>query len=597
MGNLNAIWRGVLALLVFLPAYAAAQTDKYFVDVAISNASPLLTEEVTLSYKLRYKGNSISLVNPRFDIQSPEFSPGFAVQRQGRSGGMDLDFSGNITVFEYAYILKPQKAGTFTIGAAQIKFEGASYASKSLTVKVLPADAPPDMAQADNIFIDANLTKSSPFKGEEFVLTYKLYSRYELLGIEEQTAPTIDGFSSNLLSRDQQPRIRVEKINGQDYYTLDLYRTELYPLRSGEFSIDPFQMTVVASVPTGRRIRDFWGNRMEVRRESLKLKSPSVRVNVRDLPSTGIPDDFNGAVGQFDLKTSLSATETTTGEPLTLRITLSGQGNLKLIGDPKLELPPGFEVYDPKISNGAGSKTYEYLLIPGKPGEFVLKPFSFSYFDPKTARYVSKSGESYTIKVAQGDGTTSSAGALAGLSKEEVEKLGQDIRYLETATPAFLKPRKPFLGSAYFFAGLAAPLLFGIPLFVMARKHRANRADIRGQRNRRARKAAEKRLQQARQLVTKGDRRAFYDELVRAIWGYLGDKFGMAQSELNRDQIRLRLAEHGLDAGTIDRLIALLDRAEMALFAPGAVGSLHSDCEDAISLLAGMDAGITKEML
>jgi len=587
---------GLFALLLLLPALLQAQSDKYFIDVAISNASPLLTEEVTLTYKLRYKGNSISLVNPRFDIQPPDFSPGFAIQRQGKSGGMDLDFSGSITVFEYSYILKPQKAGSFTIGPAQIKFNNESYSSKSLSVKVLPADAPPDIAQADNIFIDASLTKANPFKGEEFVLSYKLYSRYELLGIEEQMAPTIDGFTSNLLSRDQQPRIRVEKINGQDYYTLDLYRTELYPLRGGEFRIDPFQITVVASVPTGRRIRDFWGNRMEVRRETLKLKSPSVRVNVRDLPGAGVPPDFNGAVGQFDLKTSLSATETTTGEPLTLRITLSGQGNLKLIGDPKLDLPPGFEAYDPKINNGAGSKTYEYLLIPGKPGEFTLSPFSFSYFDPKTERYVSKQGETYVIQVAQGDGTTASSGALAGLSKEEVEKLGQDIRYLETGTPAFSRARKPFLGSPLYYAGLVAPLLLAFPLFFVARKQRASRADIKGRRNRRARKAAEKRLQLARQFAAKGQHRAFYDELVRAVWGYLGDKFGMAQSELNRDQIRLRLAEHGIDLATTDRLIALLDRAEMALYAPGLAGSLDSDCEEAINLLAGMDAGITKEV-
>jgi hypothetical protein len=135
------------------------------------------------------------------------------------------------------------------------------------------------------------------------------------------------------------------------------------------------------------------------------------------------------------------------------------------------------------------------------------------------------------------------------------------------------------------------------PLFFLARKQRASRADIKGRRHRRARKAAEKRLQQARQFAAKGQHRAFYDELVRAVWGYLGDKFGMAQSELNRDQIRLRLAEHGIEPATTDRLIKLLDRAEMALYAPGLAGSLDSDCEEAISLLAGMDAGITKEML
>ena len=224
-------------------------------------------------------------------------------------------------------------------------------------------------------------------------------------GYEEQIAPTIEGFTSNILNRGQQAGGKVEKINCQDYYTLDLYRSELYPLRSGEFKIDPFQMTVVASVPTGRRIKDFWGNRLEVRRENVKVKSPSVRVNVRDLPTAGRPANLNGAVGNFDLNSSLSATETVTGEPLTLLIQISGQGNLKLIGDPKLDLPPGFESYDPKINVGNGSKTYEYLLIPGKPGEFTLNPMSFSYFDPKTERYVSLGNESFDIKVGKGNGT------------------------------------------------------------------------------------------------------------------------------------------------------------------------------------------------
>ncbi len=575
---------------------AFAQSEKYFVDVELSNTSPLITEQVTITYKLKYKGNNISLMNPKFDIQAPDLGQNFEILRQGRTGGMDLDFSGSITVFQYAYILKPLKTGSFTIGAADVRFDNNTYRSKSLNINVLAADAPPDIAQTDNIFIDASISKLNPYKGEEFILTYKLYSKYELLGIEEQVAPTIDGFSSNMLNQDQQVRIKAEKINGQDFYTLDLYRTELYPLRSGEFRIEPFQMTVVASVPTGRKIRDFWGNRMEVRRESVKLKSPAVRVNVRELPTEGMPENFNGAVGNFDLKTDLSSTETVTGEPLTLRISVSGQGNLKLIGDPKLDLPPGFESYDPKVTAGAQSKTYEYLLIPGKPGEFTLNPFSFSYFDPKAERYVSLGNDPVVIRVGQGTGTAALGANTAGLTKEEVEKLGQDIRYLVTDTPAFISSVQPFFGSALFYVGLAGPLFMAVPLFLLARKNRERRADLRGQRNRRARKAAEKRLRHAKELAVKGDRKTFYDELVRAVWGYLSDKFGIAQSELNREEIRRILAENQLEAAMIDELVALLDRAEMALYAPGGSGSLNSDCEAAVNLLAGMDSSLTKRM-
>ncbi len=586
-----------VSILLLCGSLLRAQSDQYFVEVELSNPSPLISEQITVSYKLRYRGNNISLMNPSFDVQAPDFGDAFQVLRQGRSGGMDLDFSGSITVFQYAYILKPLKTGTFTVGPATIQFNQERYTSKSLSIKVLPADAPPDLAQADNIFIDASLSKANPYKGEELILSYKLYSRYELLGIEEQTPPTIDGFSANLLNRDQQVRVKVEKINGQDFYTLDLYRAELYPLRSGDFRLDPFQMSVVANVPTGRRVRDFWGNRLEVRRESVRLNSPAVRINVRDLPEAGKPANFNGAVGSYQLKTDLSSRETSTGEPLTYRIQISGQGNLKLIGDPKLNLPPGFEAYDPKTHIGSTGKSYEYLIIPGKPGEFTLDPYSFSYFDPKAERYVNLSTEPYVIQVAPGEGGMIQSGSTAGLTKEEVEKLGEDIRYLQTTTPAFSRRSRPQMGGLIFFIGIGAPLVLAIPVFLLARKQREKQADLMGQRNRRARRAAEKRLRQARVLADKGEHKAFYNELIRAVWGYLGDKFGIAQSDMSRDAIRHTLNERGVKEGSTNELIALLDRAEMALYAPVSSNAVAGECELAVRLLSDLEASITNKML
>ncbi len=581
-----------LVTCLLLPGSGAAlraQQEAYFVDVELSNASPLMTETVTLTYKLRYKGSSISLVNPRFDIQPPDFGPGFDVLRQGRSGGMDFDFSGSITVFSYAYILKPLRTGTYQLGPAEVVFNEERYRSKGVTIKVLEASAPPEISQADNIFIDASLSRASPYKGEEFILTYKLYSRYELLGIEEQTPPTVEGFSANLLSKDQQVRVKLEKINGQDFYTLDLYRAELYPLRSGEFRMDPFQMKVVANVPTGRRVRDFWGNRMEVRRESLNIKSPALKVNVRDLPASGMPENFQGAVGQFQLQTSLSALETSTGEPLTYRIQISGQGNLKLLGEPQLQLPPGFEAYDPQISSGANSRSYEYLLIPGKPGEFNLAPYGFSYFDPKQERYVELQGESYAIAVRPGEGGSGQQSS-AGLTKEEIEKLGEDIRYLVTEAPAFEPPRAPLAGSVLFYTGWSAPLLLALPLLAMARRRREHLADHRTRRQRKARKAAEKRLRNARQHLASGQSKGFYSELLLALKSYLSDKYGLEPGSISKDTIRHCLEERAVEPAAISELLGLIERAEMALYAPMAASSLQQDWEAAAGLLVRLDS-------
>ena len=577
-------------LLVWAPGELRAASGEYSATLEVSNPSPLLTEQVTVSLKLVFQGSRLNLVNPRFDIDVPDFGDHFQVLRQGRNNNMDLRLGGAMTVFDYVFVLKPLKEGSFTVDGATVRFNGESYAAEPVSIKVLPASTPPEQAAKENIFIDVSLSRNKPWKGEEFIATYKLYSRYELLQQLEDNPPTFDGFSVNNLTKAGDKRIRVERFAGQDYYTLELYRGQLYPLRDGEFKLPPYRVKMVASVPTGRKVRDFWGVRDEIRRTTLNLASPVARINVRDLPA-GAPSDFNGAVGRFDLKSDLSGTETPAGEPLTLSLRISGDGNLKLIGEPKLELPPGFEAYEPRIKATGSSKTFEYLLIPGKPGTFTLDPFSFSYFDTREERYIRRESPVYDINVSPGSGVVGVTGAgTAGLGKEEVEKLGQDIRYLATELPpmgdgsliAFRRPP--------YWVALALPFMLLPGLRWVAVRRRRSLADTGGRRNRAARKMATRRLRSAKTSAAAGDRKAFYDDLVRALWGYLSDRFGLEASGQSRDGIRTTLAERGLDAGLTAELIALLDRGEMALYAPAGGGSLDDDYQSAVALLEKLES-------
>jgi hypothetical protein len=572
------------------PAAPAPQDDAYVARLEIDNPAPLVTEQVTVSIKLEYRGNRLSLVNPRFDLQVPDFGEHFKVLRQGRQNRMDFSFGQAMTVFEYVFVLQPLQEGPFTIDGAAVVFNDKTYRAEPLNVKVLPASTPPEQAAKENIFIDATLSRTKPWKGESFVVTYKLYSRYELLQQLEDNAPTFDGFSATNLSRDQERRIRVERVGGQDYYTLELYRGELYPLRSGTVTVPPYRAKMVAAVPTGRKVRDFWGTRDEIRRTALDLASPELRIPVRELPA-GAPEDFNGAVGRFDLDASLSGTETPAGEPLTLKLTISGTGNLKLIGEPRLDLPPGFEAYEPRISAQGNAKTFEYLLIPGKPGTFPLEPFSFSYFDTREERYVRRRSPEWTVTVTPGAGVPGTAAAGTGnLSKEDVEKLGQDIRYLQPELGPKGGPRPSPFATAWFPALLGLPLLLAPGLWWWGRRSRERAADTAGRRTRGARRMAEKRLRQARKLAGGSDRKAFYDELLRALWDYLADRFGIDRGQLGSQAIRDALAARGVPAERVEALLALLDRAQMALYAPSAEGGPQADLETATALVAELES-------
>jgi hypothetical protein len=569
----------------------AQNLDAFAARLAVDNPTPLITEQVTVSILLEYRGRSLNLVNPSYDLEVPDFGEHFKVVKQGRRNAMDLSFGGPMKVFEYVFILQPLKEGPFTVDGAAVIFKDRRYATDPIDIKVLPASTPPEQATKENIFIDASLSRTKPWKGESMVITYKLYSRYELLNLSEESPPTFDGFSATNMSRNQERRIRVERFGNREYYTLELFRAELYPLRGGTQVIPQYKAKVLAAVPTGRKLRSYWGTQDEVKRQYIDLASPELRIPVRELPSNA-PADFNGAVGRFDLDAELSGTETAAGEPLTLRLRISGDGNLKLIGDPKLNLPPAFEAYEPQIKSSGSAKTYEYLIIPGKPGNFTLEPFSFSYFDTRQGQYVRRSTPSWEIAVSPGEGLPISGGGVTLQGKESVEQLAQDIRYLQAELPPKGSGEEVLFTCAPYWVAWALPFALAPGLWWFGRRRRAALADVQGRRTRGARRMAEKRLKKARKLAASGERKAFYDELVHALWAYLGDRFGLESGQLNREGIRETLGQRGVPQEAVERCIALLDRSEMALYAPVDSGGPSADLETATGLLADIESAL-----
>jgi hypothetical protein len=583
----------ILSIIVCLLSVSGFTQSKYYVDFDISNTTPTQNEEIQITYKLMFRGNNIKLHNPRFQITKPKFGDNFKILKEGQPNNRSFNFggSGGMTIYQYLFVLKANKTGNMTIPPMSIAYEGKTYTSKSASLKVLKSNAPSGQQMASQVFIQTAVSKQNIFKGEEFFVTYKLYSKHELVQIAANTPPLFEGFTTKPMDANAQNRVRNEKLNGQTYYTLDLTKTTLNPLKGGEHTIVPYKMTVVANVPTGRVVNDFFlGRRNEVKRKRIEVVSKPLNLTINELPANR-PAGFTGAVGKFNMQATLSETVTVTGEPLTYKVKVSGDGNLKFIEEPKLELPPNFETYDPKVKQTATTKTFEYLLIPQSPGDFTLAPHVFSYFDVKKKEFVTITSDAFTITVDPSEGyQAGNVPTVTGINKEDVELLGQDIRYIKTEEPEFFTEAEAFYASPTFFALMGAPFLFFVPL-IFIKKHRdKTKGNTMLIRNRKATKVARKRLSVAKKHLQNQDNKAFHDEVMRGLWGYLSDKLSIPQSDLSRENINDILKQKAVDEQTMNDLLKTMDACEIALFAPSmASHEMEVTYQSAINLISKLE--------
>ena len=613
------------ALFVFCIAFFVLSCNQLFGQAKFSMSAPS-SVPVNQNFQL-----NITLENANGNPRPPAFNDFQVLSGPNTSTSMSW-INGAVTQsVTYSYILKPKQEGTFKIGKASVVVSGVTMESNELTVNITKA-APvqqqrqrdpfdpfgdpygqqqqqqPEVSQADlakqlkdDVFLRLEISKGSVYEGEMLTATYKLYLRRDLAGYSLDKAPAFEGFWSQDVELDPKRRPTPETYNGKQYQVVDLLKYNLYPQRSGNLKLPAAEIKVVAVVQAARSRNPFddFFNGGRVQQVPMTLKSEAGAVNVKGLPDKDKPADFSGAVGKFNFETSISSKEGKTDDPITYTVKINGTGNLKLIESPALKLPSAFEVYDPKtkenITNGpaglTGSKQYDYLIIPRQPGEYKIDSRSFSYFDPTAAKYVTINSPEYALKITGAPSKNMNTGANAAVSKQDISLLGQDIRYIKTTIPEFNKDNKPFFGSMGFIGMYSAPMLLFLLLIGLRRRNETMAADVVGTKRRRAIKLAKKRLSIADKHLKTDDKKAFYDEVSRATWGYLGDKLNIDMAELSKDNVEEKLQARAVKPETITRLKGLINTCEMALYAP--VSDEHTEMkknyDTAMNLIADLE--------
>ena len=494
----------------------------------------------------------------------------------------------------FTCILRPKKEGTYTIPAATIVAGGKQMSSKELTVKVLPPDQKAQAQQSgsqgrtttssqtsgqisnDDLFIVATVNKKKVYEQEAILLTYKIYTTVNLTNMTGKM-PDLKGFHTQEVEMPKGGReFELEHYKGRNYRTMVYSQYVLFPQQSGQLEIPSitFEGTVAQQVRNYDPFEAFFNGGSSYVNVQKPIQTPKLTIDVSPLPS-GKPASFGGAVGDFSISSSISTTELKENEAVTLKVIISGTGNMKLIKTPEVSFPADFEVYDPKVDNKftlkagglSGNKVIEYLAIPRHNGNYTIPGVEFTYFDIKSGAYKTLKTPEYALNVAKGEG--SGAAVNTGyVSKEELKLLGQDIRYIDLKD-AKLSPKGVYLyGTMGYWLWYIVPLVGFVVVLIVYRKQAAENANIAKTKNKKAGKVATRRLKVAKQKMAAKDKAGFYDEVLKAVWGYLSDKLIMPVSELSKENIAAELAARQVSEASIKECTALLGDCEFARYAP-----------------------------
>ncbi|MBR5695271.1 MAG: protein BatD [Paludibacteraceae bacterium] len=558
-------------------------------NVSFSLRAPSVVE-MNQQFKVEY-----TITNASPQISEPDLKDfvvlGGPSQSQSSSVYMTNGNYTRTTTLSIYYILTPKKEGTFTISPSSFKLNGETIMSNAVTIKVVPAGQNTSHqgngqsnqgGQANNattagndVFIRTTFSKKSVYEQEEIIATITLYHRGNVLEIEDAKMPEYKGFISKdiQLKREDQPGTDV--VNGVKYQTFKLKQTILYPQKSGPIEIEKGQLSAILQVPTGGQRRGFWGfddlfNTMKRVRKIIPIEG--TKIEVKALPTEGKPADFNNAVGSFKMESDISKTETKAYEPITIKVKISGSGNIKYVKSPTFEFPSDFDTYPPKenlkINGNSGTREIDYLVIPRHAGTFEIPAATFSYFDLNTKRYNTLKTKAFTLNVEKGDNNADNSQIISNYTnKENVKYLGKEIRYINANNTQVEKSEKNIYGSLGFWLWYIIPLLLFIALVILYRKQIKENANVALVKNKRANKQAKKRLKKADTYLQSGESESFYEEVMKALWGYVSDKLSIPLSQLNKETIEEELTNRNVEDDTIQSFMDILRTCEFARFA------------------------------
>lgn len=527
----------------------------------------------------------------------------------------------------FTYILIPKSTGTFQLPVATAMLSGDKIASSSVSIQVVSdgASASQSSGQGGNgakssgggqtsstgdissgdLFLRLSLSRSEVVIGEPITATLKIYQRVNVVGFENAKLPTFNGFWSQETFAPTNIEFKRESLDDKIYNTALLRTYVLIPQQSGTITIDPAELVCLVNVRAPQSASSSLFDRFfqdEYQTIRKRVTTPAVKVKVNPLPA-GQPASFGGGVGNFGISARLTTDNLKTHDAASLIITVSGRGNVALLEEPKVNFPPDFEVYDTKTtentdkSNGgtSGSKSFEYPFIPRSHGDFTIDPVEYSYYDVNAGKYVTLRTEPLHVKVAKGKGGDSAPVATvnSGVERKDVKSLADDIRFIFTGKPNLSGSGSFFVGSVFFWVLLALMIVSAAVVYLAFRKVAAMRADVAGTKNRRATKMAQKRLKLAGEYLDKNLYTAFYEELHKALIGFVSDKLNMDMSEISKDNIVSALTEGGVSEEQTKAFTDLLDACEFARYSPdGGNEAMRSHYDAALKVISSIDSGL-----
>lgn len=602
----------ILIGIIFTSLCLKAQTVEF---KATAPGVVELGEQFKLTYSLNQKGTN---------LQVPTLE-GFDLL-MGPSTSQNMSFSninGKTTQtvsFSYTYVLEGVKEGTYQIPAATVTVDGKQYRSNTLSIRVVKGSgsrssgagqggsraARPEAGaniNEENLFVKVDVSRRNLYMGESLLATIKVYTRVDLVNFGQSKFPSFDGFLAEEIPTPQRIELVRETYDNKIYNVGIIRKVLLFPQHTGEITIDPFELECIVRQQLGGRsfFDDFFGNYRDVR---VKRSSRPIRINVKALPEEGRPLGFSGTVGNITMRASVSTDTLKANDAITYRVVFQGTGNLKLLEAPKLNFPPDFDTYEPKVTkdiktgdNGMyGTVSFEYLLIPRYAGDYKIPEVRYSFFDTHSNTYRTLYGHEYNIHVLKGAVTSAEEGNMTvqSFKKEDVKQLGQDIRYIKTGSLGLHAKGINFYGTwGYWLAFIVPFVLFVVGMLLNRRRIKAN-SDLARVKNKAANKMARKRMKVAAMAMKAHNPELFYDEVLKAMWGYMSYKLNIDRAELNRDNISEILTRKSVDTALVQDFIEVLDTCEFARYAPGSNSDQEMDkvYEKGIEVIAKLDKAI-----
>lgn len=610
----NRLMLSILMLICFTSSIFAE-------DVKITASAP---SEIEVGDKFQVKFN----VNTTdfSDFNAPNFKGFEVLYGPSQSTSSSYQFingratsSSSVT---YTYTLLCEKAGTHTINSATVEADGKTVVSNELTIKVHPMGGGASSRSTNSrgtsvnqttrpittggniktsdLFMTATANKTKVYEQEAIILTYKIYTLVNLTQLDGKL-PSLDGFQIQEIPLPRTKQFQIEKYNGRNYRTVVWSQYLLFPQKSGKFVIPSitYEGIVQEVNPNIDPIEAFFNGTGGVMDFKKKLTTPQVAIDVLPLPDK--IDGFTGGVGKYSISSSINTLDLKANEAINLKLKVSGTGNMKLIGAPVVKFPADFEVYDPRITDDfsntsaglSGYREFEYLAVPRTPGKFTIPSVEFVYFDPSSKSYKTVSTESYTITVEKGVATEGKMVKDYTNNQREVTNIATDIRYIKRGKTVLHNEKDMFFGTARYWIWIVTILFIFVFAVILSNKLRKANINVAKSRGRKANKIAKKRLKLAERLLKEKKQAVFYEEVLKALWGYIADKLNMPFEQLNKDNIQTRLLQGGVEDALVDDFVKLLNRCEFARYAPNANGmTMDAIYESAVEIISKMEGQI-----